>query len=61
MSTQPSSLSIKTRRWAFAAAAVALAALSIHFAPRPAVAQPQVATRELPDFTELVELSLIHI
>ena len=55
MSTQPSSLSIKTRRWAFAAAAVALAALSIHFAPRPAVAQPQVATRELPDFTELVE------
>jgi serine protease Do len=50
----PSSLFV-TRRWAFAAAAIALAALSAHFVPRLAVAQPQVVTRELPDFTELVE------
>lgn len=52
--TSASSSSL-SRRWALAAAAVVLAALSIHFLPRPAVAQPQGIGRELPDFTELVE------
>jgi serine protease Do len=55
MSTHSSPTPFVARRWAFAAAAIALAALFAHFVPRPAVAQPQVVTRELPDFTELVE------
>jgi serine protease Do len=54
MTNKSSSLPV-TRRWALAAATVALVALSFHFAPRPAVAQPQGVTRDLPDFTELVE------
>ena len=55
MSTHSSLSTFVTRRWVVAAAAIAVAALSAHFVPRPAVAQPQVVTRELPDFTELVE------
>ncbi len=55
MSTYSYSSLFVTRRWALAAAAIVLAALSAHFAARPAVAQPQGVARELPDFTELVE------
>lgn len=53
--TFTSSSSFVARRWALAAAAVAVAVLSLHFASRPALAQPQAVVRELPDFTELVE------
>jgi len=55
MSTHSSPSPFATRRGVFAAAVIALAALSAHFMPRSAAAQPQVVTRELPDFTELVE------
>lgn len=55
MSIQSSMSLFVARRWVFAAAAIVLAALAAHFVLRPAVAQPQAVTRELPDFTELVE------
>lgn len=55
MTSKLLSPSSKSRRWLLAVAAVGLAAVSLHFVPRLAVAQAQGVGRELPDFTELVE------